>query len=62
MSEKGLPAYDGPLPGFCHYPNIVKHNVAISKSESLGHNFQVADELGYVQLDLFQGYTGGSAN
>jgi hypothetical protein len=62
MAEKGLPAYDGPLPGFCHYPNIVKHNVAISKSETQAHNFQVVYELGYVQLDLFHDYAGGSAN
>ena len=62
MSEKGLPVYDGPLPGYCCYPNIVKHNVAISELEVLGHDFKEADILGYEQFDLFQDYAGGSVN
>ncbi|MFH1117533.1 MAG: hypothetical protein V1792_26735 [Pseudomonadota bacterium] len=62
MSEHGEPLYDGPLPGYCHYPNIIKHNVAISSSESLSQDSQEPDDLGYVQLDLFKDYAGCSAN
>jgi hypothetical protein len=28
MSEHGQPLYDGPLPGYCHYPNIVNSRSA----------------------------------
>ncbi|MBI5251823.1 MAG: hypothetical protein HY912_20205 [Desulfomonile tiedjei] len=62
FSEHGQPLYDGPLPGYCHYPNIVKHNVAIANSELLSIDSQEADTLGYVQLDLFNDYAGCSAN
>ena len=62
ISEKGQPVYDGPLPGYCLYPNIVKHNRAISGSELLSHDSQVADESGYIQLDLFNDYAGCPAN
>ena len=62
MSEHGQPLYDGPLPGYCHYPNIVKHNVAISSSGLLSTDSQKADTLGYVQLDLFNDYAGCSTN
>jgi hypothetical protein len=62
MSEHGQPLYDGPLPGHCHHPNIVKHNLAISKAELLSIDAQEADTSGYVQLDLFNGYAGCSAN
>jgi hypothetical protein len=62
MSEHGEPLYDGPLPGFCHYPNIIKHNLIISGSELLSQDSQEPDDLGYVQLDLFKDYAGCSAN
>jgi hypothetical protein len=62
FSEHGQPLYDGPLPGYCHYPNIVKHNVAISSSELLATDSQEADTSGYVQLVLFNDYAGCSAN
>jgi hypothetical protein len=26
MNEKGEPIYDGVLPGYCHYPNIIQFN------------------------------------
>ncbi|AFM26086.1 hypothetical protein [Desulfomonile tiedjei] len=62
MSEHGEPLYDGPLPGYCHYPNIVKRNVANSRSETTSLDVHEADTLGYVQLDLFTDYAGCSAN
>ncbi len=62
MAEKGEPLYDGPLPGFCHYPNIIKHNQAISGPELSSQVSQEADDSGYVQLDLFKDYAGCSAN
>ena len=62
ISEHGQPLYDGPLPGYCHYPNIVKHNLSISSSKLLSIDSQEADNSGYVQLDLFNYYSGCSAN
>ncbi len=35
IAEQGEPFYDGPLAGYCHYPNIIKHNLAIASSRSL---------------------------
>ena len=26
FKEDGTPCYDGPLPGYCHYPNIIEYN------------------------------------
>jgi hypothetical protein len=62
MSEHGQPLYDGPLPGYCHHPNIIKHNVAISSSPFYSTDSQEADGSGYVHLDLFKDYAGRSAN
>ena len=45
-SELGEPLYDGPLPGYCHYPNIVKHNAAISELELFSQDSQEPDDLG----------------
>jgi hypothetical protein len=56
LSEHGQQLSDGPLPGYCHYPNIVKHNLSISSSELLSDDSQEAGTLGYVQLDLFNDY------
>jgi len=61
-SEHGEPLYEGPLPGYCCYPNIIKHNVAISGSELFSHDSQKTAESIYVQLDLFRDYAGCSAN
>ncbi len=50
--ENGVPVYDGPLPGYCHYPNIVKHNGTIAQQKRAG----ILNEEqygGYVQLELF---------
>lgn len=58
LSEHGVPLYDGPLPGFCHYPNIIKHNQAISGLELFSQVSQEVDDLGYVELDLFKDYAG----
>jgi hypothetical protein len=50
--EKGTPVYDGPLPGYCHYPNIVKHNKARAQQD---HNGKlIEDQTGcYIQPELF---------
>jgi hypothetical protein len=60
FSEHGQSLYEGPLPGYCHYPNIVKHNAAISGSELLLHDHQQAEDPAYVQLNLFSDYEGCS--
>jgi hypothetical protein len=60
--EQGEPFYDGPLPGYCHYPNIIKHNQAISGPEFLSQVSQEREETGYIQLDLFEDYAGSSAS
>jgi hypothetical protein len=62
MAEAGQPLYDGPLPGYCHYPNIVKHNTAMSALEFFSQDSQEPDDLGHVQLDLFQDYHSCSAH
>jgi hypothetical protein len=62
FSEHGQPLYEGPLPGYCSYPNIVKHNAAISSSEHPSRDPQEVEESAYVQLDLFKDYAGCSAN
>lgn len=46
LKEKGNPIYDGPLPGHCHYPNIIQFN----RSRS-ARNQQ--ESGGYTQLELF---------
>jgi hypothetical protein len=52
MSEHGEPVYDGPLPGYCHYPNIIKYNDTISRSELLCHDSQEADTLDCIELEI----------
>ena len=44
--EIGDPIYDGPLPGYCHYPNIIQFN----RSKS-AYNQQ--ESGAYTQLELF---------
>lgn len=50
--ETGTPMYDGPLPGYCHYPNIIQFNKARAEQEStvLLNGGQSED---YNQLELF---------
>ncbi|AFM23331.1 hypothetical protein [Desulfomonile tiedjei] len=50
--ENGSPMYDGPLPGYCHYPNIIQFNKARAeqKSSILSNEEQTQD---YNQLELF---------
>jgi hypothetical protein len=50
--ENGEPMYDGPLPGYCHYPNIIRFNKsrAEQKSTVLSNGEQTGD---YNQLELF---------
>jgi hypothetical protein len=62
MAEKEEPFYDGPLPGYCLYPNIVKHNAAISSSEISSTSSLITDKQGHLQLDLFKDYAGCSIN
>jgi hypothetical protein len=50
--ENGTPSYDGPLPGYCHYPNIMKYNDFRAQQ----HNTEVLnnkDKESYTQLELF---------
>ncbi len=46
FNEDGTPCYDGPLPGYCHYPNIIQFN----KSRSVHNEKEFG---GYTQLELF---------
>ena len=62
MSEQGPPVYDGPLPGYCHYPNIIKHNLAMSGRVLPYNDSHQAVACGYVQLDLFKDYAGRSGH
>lgn len=50
--ESGSPVYDGPLPGYCHYPNIVEHNKARAQLESIGR-INEDQNGGNIQLELF---------
>jgi hypothetical protein len=61
-SEHGQPLYDGPLPGYCCYPNIVKHNISVANSEPLSVDHHKVDEPAYAQLDLFIDYAESSAH
>jgi hypothetical protein len=62
FAVQGEPLYEGTLPGYCCYPNIVKHNLAISSSELHSIDIPEVAISGYVQLDLFNDYAGCSAN
>lgn len=44
--ETGGPIYDGPFPGYSHYPNIIQFN----KSRSANNE---QESGGYTQLELF---------
>ncbi|MFC1834293.1 hypothetical protein ACFL2Q_06105 [Thermodesulfobacteriota bacterium] len=44
--ENGDPIYDGPMPGYCHYPNIIQFN----RSRSANNQ---QESGGYTQLELF---------
>lgn len=44
--ENGTPIYDGPLPGYCHYPNITQFD----KTRSAHRKHESG---GYTQLELF---------
>lgn len=52
FKEKGAPLYDGPLPGYCHYKNILKFNEtrAQQSSASASNGNQNGE---FIQLDLF---------
>jgi hypothetical protein len=52
FNEDGTPCYDGPLPGYCHYPNIIQHN----QDRAFDNQTDKPDtsETGaYTQLELF---------
>jgi hypothetical protein len=49
-NPKTLCSYQGPMPGYCHYPNIRRHNDTIRNSKS-----DCQDEYP-AQLDLFDDY------
>jgi hypothetical protein len=52
FKEDGTPCYEGPLPGYCHYPNIVQYNVARAQQDLTG--ILNEDQTGgYAQLELF---------
>jgi hypothetical protein len=55
FNEDGTPCYEGPLLGYCHYPNIVEHNNSRAQQTSAG-NIKDGEPGGYVQLDLFDDY------
>jgi hypothetical protein len=46
FKESGAPNYRGPLPGYCHYPNIIQFNK--HRSARKQHEFG-----GYTQQELF---------
>lgn len=52
FKESGSPVYDGPLPGYCHYPNIVEHNKARAQQDPTG-TLNEDQTGGYIQLELF---------
>jgi hypothetical protein len=58
FSISGTPAYDGPMPGYCLYPNIVQYNDKRIESRPCQDSDQQSllsyDES--VQLDLFADY------
>jgi hypothetical protein len=45
-----LCSYQGPMPGYCHYPNIIKNNDSIRNNKSASQDDYPA------QLDLFDDY------
>ena len=55
FNQDGTPSYDGPLPGYCNYPNIVEFNNARSQ-QNQADNSETNNSEGYVQLDLFKDY------
>jgi hypothetical protein len=52
LNEDGTPCYEGPLPGYCHYPNIVEHNNSRAQQSS-ADNIEEREPGGYTQLELF---------
>jgi hypothetical protein len=52
FNEDGTPCYEGPLPGYCHYPNIVQYNDARAQQEPTGTTNE-NQTGGYVQPELF---------
>jgi hypothetical protein len=53
--QDGTPCYNGPLPGYCHYPNIAQYNDSRAQ-EHYNDNLDSGETQGYVQLDLFNDY------
>jgi hypothetical protein len=49
-NQKGETAYDGSLPGYCHYPNIIQFN---EKRKTHLENENICYEEVPIQLDLF---------
>jgi hypothetical protein len=52
FNEDGTPCYEGPLPGYCHYPNIKQHNEARAQQDLTG-TLNEEQTGGYIQLELF---------
>jgi hypothetical protein len=61
FKEKGLPAYDGPLPGYCHYPNIIQYNSKKTAKRPACSNDPESLVIDVIntQLDLFGDYAEG---
>jgi hypothetical protein len=55
FKEDGTPCYDGPLPGYCHYPKIIEYNQTRAQKR-YNDNLDDGETQGYVQLDLFNDY------
>jgi hypothetical protein len=55
FSEDGTPCYDGPLPGYCHYPNIIDYN-NLKAQKRYNNNLNNGETEEPIQLDLFNDY------
>lgn len=55
LTEDNTPCYEGPLPGYCHYPYIIEHNNSRPRNNNV-LNLREDNIDGYIQLDLFEDY------